>query len=265
MAMKYRSMVVEMVRMFFAVGSPTDCKPLERLFGLMKRHKPSRLLDLTYVTMRRNLHLLIAQVLEVVLKNQTDRLLTYANECYYENLILNVAELVIKLGSVLDDSGRLNELYNTIIDCHSEVFRCLMVAGAGADVFKTTGIVVFSNKSIQRDVFLNAFISIAGYSSQPGRSLSFIRMILNAMSAAQVDILLRSLSARQTFMTEDTPGDLRTSTNDAIEWLRGVEAPPCLKHLARRVITLAFPNGVLRDIATLGLPRNLEQYLLLCH
>jgi len=142
---------------------------------------------------------------------------------------------------------------------------------------------VFADTFVDGNEFLDSFILITGYSSQPGHSKKLLRLIMNNLNVNQLLGLRNKLSKMKItkrflddqvdiFTDIDSNGSWTETTlkvscassATALEWVQGVETPFSLRRLARCAITRAMSRKCLFDVSTFDIPKCLEQYNLYC-
>jgi len=141
--------------------------------------------------------------------------------------------------------------FNAMMNGIAQIFRSILLVG-GYTAWST---------SCNDNSFLKSFTAIAGYSSKPEHSKTLTRLMLKGMSVTILYRIRRELSARLDTMTNMSDELLRTSTTNALGWVRGIETPDCLKHIARHTIILALSGRDLPTAEILCIPKQLEYYL----
>jgi len=178
---------------------------------------------------------------------------------------ISVVSRTARLMGILEVQVRLypdlHEVYNRSIDGFGDVFRCLaFVASKGNDSYI---IDVFGSEDSDRTYFFTySFITIAGYSSQPGTSSKFIRLVLNTLSVNQTSQLEKTLFHRLGWPKDPYQKKLRSNTVKALEWVRSVKTQTLsLQHQARHAIICLMSCNRTFDASALGLPKHLERYV----
>jgi len=86
---------------------------------------------------------------------------------------------------------------------------------------------------------------------------------LNALSVTHLAELKTMLAISREAWTESTTKELRTFTNNAIEWVESIETPPSLQHLAQRAVNGALSYRSLPSASSLGLTKPMLEYVLM--
>jgi len=153
--------------------------------------------------------------------------------------------------------------YNAVMDGICDMFRSLPLAGAGMPELDS----LWHKCSFQKGIsygsdILEFLLVIAKFSSQPGHSKSLIRLIPDAMSVDHVIKLRRIISAHLEYMKSTNPNESHTSLVNALAWVREVETPRSLQHLARRTITRSLHcRGETSLPSCTLIPEHLRDYL----
>jgi len=150
------------------------------------------------------------------------------------------------------------EAYNNIMDGFANMLRCNLLCRKHmciTDLWKDA-------YHFQRK-FVDIFIALAGYSSQPGRSTKLLRLVLNALNVNHLAQLKTMLNVDREAWTDWTTEELRTFTNNAIECVESMETPLTLQHLAQRAVNSAMSFKSLRSASSLGLTKPMLEYVLM--
>jgi len=146
--------------------------------------------------------------------------------------------------------------YYKLMENLGSIFRCIFLSNPSAIVTDITS----SVESFDFPQFIDAFIAQANYPPTPDRSNRLLQVVLDVISATDLNALKSSLALRLSYLTGSALSSSRTA--NAVEWARGVDAPLRLQHLARREILNAMSHRSLQGSASLGLPSQLLQYVL---
>jgi len=146
---------------------------------------------------------------------------------------------------------------NIVLNGLGHIFRCFLVAGGG-----------LITTDINWDTFIypghgvGIIIVIAAYSSVSGNSKKLIRLILDGMTATQInelcepayDIGLPTMSPQLEYL-------LDTTSESALELIWKTETQQRLQHLARHSVLRAVSGRKLPSALELEIPRHLREYL----
>jgi len=175
--------------------------------------------------------------------------------------ILNVLQSAKVLAEVCEAVNNRNFLYqyDRVIDMLGDIVRNIALAqvdGVADELEDKMG--------GAEDIFIDSFVSIMEYSSQPKRSKKLVYMIPNALNASTVNRWTWVLSERLRAMTESTPANCLASTSAALKCIRDIETPFSLQRLCRREINRAMSTGELKSELLSGgeLPVHLKKYVL---
>jgi len=199
-----------------------------------------------------NLFPLFAQLVEL--------LLTY-EEKTTAKLSLGKKEILSAVGDFVTCPEALSQLSinscNSILDSLAGMYRGAMLSG----VYENFSVLWIDKCVIDKDQFATEFTYLAGYSSLAGRSQRMMQILLNDMSAKEVNDIKKLLILRQKdFTMSTTTKELRTFTMEALTFLEKVE-PRRLQHLARSIIVGAMSYKSLCNLTYECIPPHLHEYV----
>jgi len=142
-----------------------------------------------------------------------------------EDILVDAASIITLLRGFDECSDQLNSL----MDSYGNIYRCCLLSGIEGNVLKQLS----NHGGIKR--FFENIITIARYSSQPGRSCKLIRHVMNDLKASQINELKKVLITRQQSMTKDSLDENRLSTQNALEWVSALPTPIRLQRLASSI------------------------------
>jgi len=257
------SNIVETVRVLLAAGSNTDGpeghRPLDILLKLalqecivignmdMPVHLSFALLtDLIHLLLKNGAvgtrenpgHVALFVSAAAMLEGRSERIATQILLGMYQSLYIFHHDVI--------DEIREFKRYNRMMDSFCEMFRCLVLSGAEGDGPHN----VFTDKFVSKGEFFVSFTSIVQYSTEFQQSNKFVQLLLSSLSAAQVNILKKALSAN---VNERSPRQAA-----AYALVDAIETPIGLQRLAHRAVVRAMSYRSLNSGAsTLVLPTSL--------
>jgi len=171
--------------------------------------------------------------------------------------LLQIYESSIRLLLPID----IQQSLRSMVDRLADMFHMTFLAGIGAMYDETPS-----------ENFVRSFVTLAVYSSQPvpGHSETFIRLVLNTLSATHLSRLRDSLYAHHEEMTQMAvdvfgPVDISPCLDKSLkrikigcEWVDSIVTPFSLKHLARTAIVRAMSHKSLGYHSDIGI----GQYIL---
>jgi len=256
-----RQVVIEIVQILLTAGYDTvngscDSRPLDILLNYHSFYNPPTGSRSTHDFARKSLFPLIFDIVNMLLMNGADPTQNGTEFVCHRNILFCASQMMEITEVMMPGVPGTPDPCCSMMDTFGDIFRCLMLARTGVNITD-----VFFDEFTDEDVFMDYFVSIAGLSSQPGRSKRLIRLILNGLSPNQLTKLRTKLSSREELMTDDSPDQLRMSTNSALKLLGGVETPPPLQRLVQRVIIHRMSFKSLMGDSTLELPPHMLQYI----
>jgi len=118
--------------------------------------------------------------------------------------ILNSAKLLAYGETDINDCL---DSFNSIMNSFAEIFRSIVLSGGDKDVLN-----YFDDKTYLYQC-TDCFVAVAAYSSQLNRCSKLLRLLLNNLSASQVNKLKKCLLESQEYMTQYTLDHISTSTD----------------------------------------------------
>jgi len=194
---------------------------------------------------------MLADIVQLMVING-GKLQLYRNEGPWT--IVGMSSRIGRLPDCLVSPDTFNELMIIL----SRMFRWILLSNPAA-VRITDVIPEFPFVSAK---FVDAFIDLARYSSSSDQPNRLVHCILNAMTASDLNELIRVLSAKFSSTEVGFSPSRTVCTKNALEWVRGVAVPFSLQHIARTRIIRVMSDRSLSDTSTLGLPNKLMQYVL---
>jgi len=148
-----------------------------------------------------------------------------------------------------------------------KTYRCIYLSKIGVGkIIPQRRKGVHFDSHLKKDL-VETFVAVAIYSNQTRTSLRMMRILLNTMDANEVLLFKSVLSEPNLDSILSAHERDREATLSYIakaqKWLSVMEMPFSLQHFARHAIIRAMSHRSLHGVSELGLPKRVEQYVLL--
>jgi len=112
----------------------------------------------------------------------------YPNHYWMSDMLIDTERLVKKMSTIFE----CFDPFNSMMDSIGQMVCCFLFSGVDENLYW------YANHTYKHAIyFMNSFITIAGYSSQPGRSKRLIRLLLDDLKASDIkdprSLLLKEL------------------------------------------------------------------------
>jgi len=267
-ALEGRQIIVETAHVLLAAGSHASysvdvgiycSEPLDFVFlSIDQIHQYNQVYGFPYITYCRNQLQLLADLVKLMSKYKVNFIWCLDLEIHM--IIIRKGALLSQMFELIKHMPEYVEKYYEMMESLGDIFGYFLLVSS--DIFTAE----YWDKHIDEDLFMHAFVQIAGYASQPGHSKKLMRMILKALNANNVNKLRRVLPGHEhallAFSEEYSAELVSTLRNNALEWVMTVQTPLSLQELTSRVIIRTMSHRCQDGVPTLGLPVHLISYVL---
>jgi len=263
--------IVETVKTLLEAGSttrgPRRYCPIDVILSINSKHVMMNLMrPLPTENYRFSGYPIAVKTLELLLEHRADlangenfliRILRQAMQLIDRHeRELQIRSLLLGIGSyyfVLD-----NLTYNFMIDSLYEMYRSLLLAGARLTNSRTS---IYVSGQILN--FVEVLTILVGYSLQSYRSQRLLTVVLGSLTPAHVFEIKTTRFTRELFTAQFTGIPLWTFGVDTLTMVNRSNVSLRLQNLARCAIIKAMSHRTITGISTIGLPKILQNYILM--